>query len=337
MQNNKIKIDQDFLSLDETIRKIQNDEVLVIAADESFLSKLPTGNWIAGTIPYFMAKEGGVQTTEKAFVHSIIGNSKPKISMYSSQTIDRIANDSPDSGFTIVILPAGSKVHSAYAENAPIFEGMFDTPIVGWVSGFELNNAKSKKPKTMYGLGKHLSDEHAVALHVPIPQEQVATISIINTFSQGEGPTLTFPETGFNIGKCFVDGKEFEFTKFLKDFDIDTQLPMVADYNGTGVNVSIQSIDESKNEAVLYAPIFKGVKYRFPDPRGSYEKMFKDAIIGHNDTDKSQFSVNCILNYLYSGLEGKKISELVGPITFGEVAYQLLNQTAVYLTIEPSV
>lgn len=47
-----------------------------------------------------------------------------------------------------------------------------------------------------------------------------------------------------------------------------------------------------------------------------------------------EFSCNCILNFLYSELEGKRTGELIGPVTFGEVAYQLLNQTLVYLQIE---
>jgi hypothetical protein len=45
------------------------------------------------------------------------------------------------------------------------------------------------------------------------------------------------------------------------------------------------------------------------------------------------FSCNCILNYLYSGLKGKKTAGITGPATFGEIAYQLLNQTMVYLRI----
>ena len=45
------------------------------------------------------------------------------------------------------------------------------------------------------------------------------------------------------------------------------------------------------------------------------------------------FSCNCILNYLYCGLEGKKIPPYCGPVTFGEIAYQLLNQTLVYCEI----
>jgi hypothetical protein len=37
---------------------------------------------------------------------------------------------------------------------------------------------------------------------------------------------------------------------------------------------------------------------------------------------------------LYSELEGKKTASIIGPITFGEIAYQLLNQTLVYAEIQ---
>jgi len=43
------------------------------------------------------------------------------------------------------------------------------------------------------------------------------------------------------------------------------------------------------------------------------------------------FACNCILNYLYGKLEGKKTGDITGPITFGEIAHQLLNQTMVRL------
>jgi len=49
--------------------------------------------------------------------------------------------------------------------------------------------------------------------------------------------------------------------------------------------------------------------------------------------DNVVFSCNCILNYLYSELEGRKTDPFVGPITFGEIAYQLLNQTLVYMEV----
>jgi hypothetical protein len=40
------------------------------------------------------------------------------------------------------------------------------------------------------------------------------------------------------------------------------------------------------------------------------------------------------LNFLYGELEGKKTGTITGPMTFGEIAYQLLNQTMIFLEIE---
>jgi hypothetical protein len=81
----------------------------------------------------------------------------------------------------------------------------------------------------------------------------------------------------------------------------------------------------------LYAPVFTGVKYRIaapvPDYIGSFAKALPKGV-------NPAFSCNCILNFLYSELEGKVTAGITGPVTFGEIAYQLLNQTLVYLTIE---
>ena len=42
----------------------------------------------------------------------------------------------------------------------------------------------------------------------------------------------------------------------------------------------------------------------------------------------------CILNCLFGELEGKAIGGVAGPATFGEIAYQLLNQTMVVVKVE---
>jgi hypothetical protein len=84
----------------------------------------------------------------------------------------------------------------------------------------------------------------------------------------------------------------------------------------------------------FYAPVFAGVNYRFADAVEDYSERFLQAM--PSDGGPILFGCNCILNYLYSQLQGRQTARLTGPITFGEVAYQLLNQTAVYLTLEPS-
>jgi hypothetical protein len=45
------------------------------------------------------------------------------------------------------------------------------------------------------------------------------------------------------------------------------------------------------------------------------------------------FSCNCVLNYLHGQLEGRHTGALLGPMTFGEIAYQLLNQTLVHVSV----
>lgn len=329
--SNTVNIESQLTDLNNTIARIEAGEFLIIAADESLLSQLPSGNWIGGSIPYFMSEQGGLCNKEQIFVQSIQGNVQPRITPYDANSISRIAKDAPDNGFTICILPAGSDVHTEYAQNAPSYDNMFFNPIIGWISGVHLDDIASSTAKTVFGPGAMLMADKAVAMHVNLPENQVANIHIINLFEQGAGDKITFPTTSSNVDTCIVNGTETSFSQYVADNNIDIRLPLVADYNGINVNVSIQ--DASSQQVALYAPVFEGVEYQFATPVADYVTSFNQAI-ETMDTDKSAFSCNCILNYLYSELEGKKTANLTGPITFGEIAYQLLNQTLVYMTIE---
>jgi len=40
-----------------------------------------------------------------------------------------------------------------------------------------------------------------------------------------------------------------------------------------------------------------------------------------------------VLNYVYGELENKRTGNLTGPMTFGEIAFQVLNQTLVHVTV----
>jgi hypothetical protein len=110
------------------------------------------------------------------------------------------------------------------------------------------------------------------------------------------------------------------------------RLPLVADYFGARVNVSFQSVDPTKREVRFYAPVFAGVSYKHAKPLHDYVQQFTEMLPSHLSKHPA-FSCNCVLNYLYSELEGKRTGKITGPTTFGEVVYQLLNQTVAYLTV----
>jgi hypothetical protein len=72
------------------------------------------------------------------------------------------------------------------------------------------------------------------------------------------------------------------------------------------------------------------VKYHFAKPVPNYAAAFAE----HNRQVARDpvFSCNCILKY--AEIEGKKVGR-VASMTFGEVAYILLNQSLVNLLVEP--
>ena len=322
-------------TLDSTIELINSGKILSLAGDEKLLSKLPKGNWIGGTIPYFMGEEGGVESKDLIYVTELanVGAADVAVKTYSVDTIHSIATDAPENGYTIVILPAMTAIHADYANHARDFEDMFIKPIVGWISGVHLSDLGSISPKVVNGATGDLLSAEAVALHVTLPENKLAVVHILNLFHQDtDGDIITFPESGFSAVNCVVNGKERNFADYIAENDLNSRLPLVADYNGAQINTSFQEINHESTKVQFYAPVFEGIEYRQAARVGDYVHDFEALAEGNHE--HIQFSCNCILNYLYGELQGRKTGDLQGPVTFGEVAYQLLNQTLVYLDIE---
>jgi hypothetical protein len=313
---------------------IASGQHLLVAGDEDALGDLPQGSWIGGTIPYFMANQGGVCTKDQIFV-SLLPEyvSSVKCKVYDETNINQVYNDAPAHGFSIIIIPASSPTHLTFALNAPAFPNFATRPLIGWVSGVHLSDLGKVAPKVFDGTQGKTLHNGAVVLHVGLPGDKLMEIGIVNIFEQGEGDTITFPESGFSAKEVLVNGRKANFAKYLTDNAIDTKLPLVADLYGAMINTSFQGVDVNKNQVDLYAPVFAGVEYKIAKPVGDFVKDFRARVpkdVGNNLI----FSCNCILNYLYADLEGKKTADFTGPITFGEIAYQLLNQTLAYITIE---
>lgn len=321
------------LTIDETAALIAAGRSLAIAADEALLRALPRGAWIGGTIPYFMGDDGGRFTQERLYVDVLSDElAAVTITSYAAADLPRLPQDAYDDGFSIIILPAFSEAHLRFAQDGPDYQGMFLHPLVGWIAGVRLEDLGTITPKVFNGRTGAASDADAIVLHAQLAAGRVATIGIVNVFEQGEGDTLTFDEPGFSIGAVRANGGDPQsFAAYIRDRGVDTRLPLVADYNGAMINVSIQSVPDDDGAVAVYAPVFEGVAYRFAAPVEDYVARFTSAV--PSGIGGVEFSCNCILNYLYSELEGKQTGDLKGPMTFGEVAYQLLNQTMVHLSV----
>ena len=319
-------------TLDQVKALLARGKTLVLAGDEELLRAVPRGSWIGGTIPYFMTREGGLTSRDVIDVEEIPGFARARSAVvYDERRIGRIGVDAPDNGYTIVILPAFSAIHQRYAVEAPTFKDIFLKTVAGWISGVHLDDLGRKTPKTFNGLTGAVMADRGVAPHVDLPASYRAQIGIVNIFEPGAGDEIRFPATTFDVRDCIIDGEPQSFYDYFVARGLDTRLPLVASSCGATINVSIQSLHADTGTVKLYAPVFEGVSYRFARPVDNYPQRFAQAI--PSDVADPIFTCNCVLNYVYGELENKHTGTLTGPMTFGEIAFQLLNQTLVHVTV----
>ena len=307
---------------------------LHVAASEAVLAGLHRGEWIGGTIPYFLTKEGGLVDRNRAFVTELPSSvTGTEIALLGEGELPRLTREAPENGFSLAILPARSGVHTAYALNAERLPMLYERPIAGWVSGTHLDDDGRIAPKVVNGRTGEFSDNRLAVLHASLPASRIASIGIVNLFHQGDGDTIVFYETGFSpVTACLVNGARVNFFDYFTENKLDIRLPLVSNRSGEMINVSFHALDKASRSVAMGAPVLAGMEYRQAAPIGDYREAFARRV---NALDISPaFSCNCLLNYLYGHLEGKQHIPIGGPATFGEIAYVLLNQTMVYLTVD---
>ncbi len=326
---------QSLMSFNEVSDLIQSGEILVLAAAEQLLARLPKGRWIGGTIPYFVGGNGGLYTEEKIYVSRITPFiSRVNIKLYNEKELSNIYTDGFENGFSVIIVPYNTKAHFDFALKASSFPKFGDIPLIGWIAGTSLEHIYKKPAFVFCGQAHIASETKAVVMHCDLLPKKYVDIGVINIFEQPKGEdTIEFKEDGFSVTEAIVNGKSVNFVDYLKSRSVDIRCPLVANYNGVMINTSYQEVDVKNNNVKFYAPIFQKIAYKQAKPVKNYVKSFLQKA-SSAAADSHVLSFNCILNYLYGELEGKACEGFTFPCTFGEIAYQLLNQTLVYLAIK---
>ena len=313
---------------------IRQGVALSLAGTEAALDRLPPGNWIAGTTPYFLLPEGGrVVSDDQVFATRLSDLGEVRITSCGPDELADISGQAPDNGFSLTIIPAGGQTLQHFAAEAANFEHAFLRPTVGWIAGVHLDDLGRSSPMVYDGRSASKHADRAVVAHVSLPADRLAQLEIVNLFEPDGGDVLHFGHTGFSFDQVQVNGETVSFAKYLRSRGLTHgKLPLVGDFAGAHLNASLQGIDATSGTVTLYAPVFAGVDYHFAKPVADYAAAFRHKLA---DVDPAGvvFGCNCILNFLHGGLEGKAIGGVAGPVTFGEIAYQLLNQTLVMVRV----
>ncbi len=318
---------QGLFSPEDVSTMIRNGNKLLLAGDVKLLSQLPKGDWIGGSTPFFILyPEHRVTSYDKIFVCRLPDFvTGATVREYDETNIQNIFNDGPHNGFTVLIMPFGSPAAVEYALNATYYENFAARPVCGWLSGQPLEIIMTEKSYSASGIGPNVSSDKAVAMHVSLPETKYAEIHIFNPYKQGNGDTITFDDAGMTLKEARINGVKRNIAEYLREIKYDMQMPFVANYSGAMINVVCCGIGE--DEIQMSAPVFKAVDYRIA--------MIDDKIVEPSLVDDRIFSsVTCIGNFIQPDICAQYLKKMNGPVVYGEIAYQQVGQTTVYVTID---
>ena len=321
---------QGLFTLDEVTAMIRDGDNLLLAGDPKLLSQLPAGNWIGGTTPYFILyPENRTTSFDRIFVNRLPKFvTKAEIREYDETNIKNIFNDGPQNGFTVLIMPFASPVAVEYSINATNYENFAARPLCGWLTGLPLEIIMTEKSNSASGVGPCISTDKAFAMHISLPESKYAEIHIYNPFKQGDGDSIWFDYDSIMVTEAIINGEKRNFADYLREIGYDMQMPLVANYSGSMINNVVCVVGEK--EVPMSAPVFKNMEYKIAVID---DKITEMSLIG----DKIVFSVTCIGNFIQPDICAQYLKKMNGPVVYGEIAYQQIGQTTVYVTVDDVV
>ena len=335
MNTHFIKPYQGLCSPETAARMVREGRVLILAGAEEDLAAMPEGNWIGGTCGHFVTPQGDVPAGGEVFYADFTGLAAHACwRSFSAANIHELARHYPANGFAIIILPGCSRLLGAVAGRIMEYDGLYNVPLMGWVSAVDIAALPGLMPRVFAG-GPQPRDDRAAVLYVTLQEQYFAQLNIANLFSPGTGPEIRFLDPGQRIaGDSMIGGVPDNLARYRAARGIDPRLPLVADHEGALLNVAIVSADTVSGEMLFLSPVSTSLTYRFAAEVLDYEAEFTRATA---EVEAAQAAHTCIcaLHYEYAGLARapEAAHDITAPVTFGQIAYTVLNQTLACLII----
>jgi hypothetical protein len=93
-----------------------------------------------------------------------------------------------------------------------------------------LNDLGAVKPKVYDSRTATKLKRHAVVAQVAWPEDKLAEVEIVNLFDPDEGDLLQFPESGFEVTDCLLNGEKVNFASYVRQRRLEhCKLPLVGD------------------------------------------------------------------------------------------------------------
>jgi len=305
----------------------------VVAGSSELLRRLPQGNWIGGTSSFAFTPTGGVELSDRLIVTAFPpGVRLSGIQRYGVGGLEYLADDCPAEGFSVVIIPHCSPVHSVFARDSAMGGPFEKHNIFGWMSG-SLRGRHVGRPQVYFGPLAHCIEDEAVAMHFDVEPGWKISTRAQSIYKGGTGQPILFPSEGFSATHAIVDGHVINFAQFIAANGIDITLPLVSSHGEREILTCISSVDPGAGVVRFHAPVFRNVEYRFAaavhDPVAETRRLISEEGKG-----STVISCLCLLSYNEGAVEDYAGSYCEGPVTFGEIAPLPTTRTFTRVVIE---
>ena len=291
----------------------------VVAGSAELLRRLPRGNWIGGTSTFAFTPEGGEELSDQVVLSTFPQQVRlAGIQRYGVGGLALLAEDSPREGFTVVIVPHGSPVHSVFAREATRGWPAGERNLFGWMSGIQ-RGRHIGRPQVYFGPIAHCIEDEIVAMHFEVEPGWKAATRADSIYRGSPGEPILFPADGFSATHAIVGGQIVNFARYLSAGGMDIARPLASVHAGREILTCISSVDPEAGIVLFHAPVFRDVEYRFAgkiaDPVAATRKLIADP-----GPEKTVISCLCLLSYIEGGAEDFSGSFCDGPVTSGEIA-----------------
>jgi len=336
---------QGLYTVAEVNAMIEKGDTLLLAGDAPLLSQLSKGKWIGGSCSRFVEKGKSMATSrEKIFVHNVTNvAANMKISVYDAGNVSSIYDDAFDNGFSVLIMPFFSEVWAEYGGNCSNYSNFANRAVCGWVAVTPLYSDYEKNDESLVFSGESgLSyTNSAVVIHIGLAAKKYAEVHVFSPFKPIDEDVIIFEENGQQFEFALINGVKQNIRQYLISRNIDRSVDagagsrkcLAGDYAGFIMNTAIahESEDDAEKYVSFGAPVYKDIPYRL----ANMDNML------YEDENKSLdgnvvCSFTCVTNSAHPEVFGKYLTQMNGPLTYGEVAYFLLNHATVYVTVGDS-
>ena len=337
---------QGLYSVDEVNAMIEKGDILLLAGDAALLSQLHKGNWIAGATSRFI--ESGKEPMcerNKIFVHNLTDIAgEVKLGVYDASSISGIYDDAFDNGFSVLIMPFFSDVVKEYSINCSEYSNFASRHVCGWIATVSLYSEYEQNDESLVFSGKSGTSyaKEGVVMHIGLPADKYAEIHVFSPFIPEGEDVIIFEENRQQVEDAIINGNKKNFRQYLIEQQIDrthdstiiSRKCLAGDYGGFFMNVSIAPERELDLEkyVTLAAPVYKNIPYRLANMDNiAYERM-KRQLDG-----EIVYSFTCVNNYARPDTFSKYLTQMSGQFVYGEIAYYLLNNATVFVTVGKNI